>query len=143
MIWAPVGLVFMKFGERSSYKILNSQAVFTYLLALLKSWITSQLWFVIVLKRKLFWCYEMRTFYLLVDIAIRFTILLGYLLNVCSKAYIHFVYFFLRCEFFFVFFCECKTLYWIIWGRYNGDPIGITLLKLKANGYNVNMILIW
>ena len=104
MIWAPVGLVFTKFGDRSSYKILNSQVVLAYLLALLKSWITSQLWFVVVLKCKLFWCYEMRTFYLLVDIAIRFTILLGYLLNVCSKAYIHFVYFFFKMQICFRFF---------------------------------------
>ena len=37
----------------------------------------------------------------LVDISIRFTLLLGFLFNICRKVYIHFVYYFvfLRSEF--------------------------------------------
>ena len=45
-------------------------------------------------------------------ISIRFTFLLGYLLNACSKAYIHFVYnFVLRCEFVVVLLSESKKFY--------------------------------
>ena len=43
----------------------------------------------------------MHTFYPLVDMSIRFILLLGFLLNVCNKIYIHFVYYFvLRWEFY-------------------------------------------
>ena len=46
MILPPVGLVFIKLGNLNSYKFLNSQVSFAYLLALLKSWSIPQLWFV-------------------------------------------------------------------------------------------------
>ena len=49
-------------------------------------------------------------------------------MNACSKVNIHFVLF----EFVVVVFLlwETMTFYSIIWGPHNGDPMGITLLKL-------------
>ena len=122
----------MKLGSLSNYKILNSPGFFAYLLALLKSCIICQLWFVVVLKFSSFefWSCEMRMVYSLVDISTRFTLSLGFLLNVCIKINIHFVYYFvLRCKFVVALLWGNKKFYWIIWGHHNGDPMGITFLK--------------
>ena len=120
-------VVFMKLGSLSSYKTLNSPGFFAYLLALLKSCITSQLWFVVVLKCSSleFWSCKMCMFYSLVDISMRFTLLLGFLLNVCIKIYIHFVYYFVLDANLLSFYFEgARSLIELC-----GDPMGITLLK--------------
>ena len=82
-------LVFMKVGSLSSYKILNTHVTFAYSLALLKSWLTPQFWFSIVLKyySEEFCSCEMRIFYSLADVTFRFNSLLIVVLNGCRKVY--------------------------------------------------------
>ena len=80
MILPPVGLVIMKLGNLSSYKFLNSQLCFAYLLTLLNSWVPPLPFPPGVICS----CFNMQLlgvlkliFYLLVDMSIRFTVLLG------------------------------------------------------------------
>ena len=58
-----MGLVIMKFGNLSGYKILNTQVFFGYLV-LFKSWATLEFWFVVVIKcySLEFWRYKMCIF---------------------------------------------------------------------------------
>ena len=53
----------------------------------------------------------MRIFYPLVDISIRLTLLLDFLLNACRKVCSHFLYYFLAHEFAVVLLLESKNFY--------------------------------
>ena len=87
-----MGLVIMKFGSLSGYKILNTQVFFGYLV-LFKSWATLEFWFVVFIKcySLEFWRYKMCIFFPLVDVSIRLSLLLGFVLSACGMVYTHFV----------------------------------------------------
>ena len=92
----------MKLGNLSSYKILNSQVFFCLFISTFE--ILSNLPIVICscFKMQLLRVLRLRNAYILrlADVFICCTLLLGFILNACSKVYIHFAcYFVLRCEF--------------------------------------------
>ena len=123
----------MKFSNLGSYKVLNTYVFFAYLFAIFE--ILSgypEFWFLVVLKcySKEFQRYEIRISYPLVDVYIRFSPLLDFVLKSFSEVDIHFVLF----EFVIVFLWETKTFYWIIWGLHDGDLMRITLLKFSLRG---------
>ena len=60
-----MGLVFVKLGNLSSYKTLNTQLFFAYLLALLKSWVTSPIVISTCFKMLLLGVLKVQTAYIL------------------------------------------------------------------------------
>ena len=86
----------MKFSNLGSYKVLNKYVFFAYLFAIFE--ILSghpKFWFLVVLKCNSyeFQGYEIRIFYQLVDVSIRFSSLLDFVLKAFSEVDIHFVLF--------------------------------------------------
>ena len=79
-------------------------------------------WVLVVLKC---YSYEIRISNPLVNVSIRFSPLLDFVLKTFSDVEIRFILF----EIVVALLWETMTFYWIIWGPHNGDPTGITLLK--------------
>ena len=107
-----MGLVFMKFGNLGSYKVLNAHVFFAYQFATLRNFEAKKYIYIYI-------------FYPLVDAFIYFSPLLDFVLNACGEVNVHFVLF----ESFVVFLLlETMTLYWIIWG-----PHGENFTEVRVN----------
>ena len=88
MIRTPIGLVFMKFGNLSGYKILNTQVFFCLFISTFEILNNPRILICSCFKILLL---EMRILYPLVDASFCLTLLLGFVLSACGKLYIQFV----------------------------------------------------